>query len=364
MVQHAPAAPPRKRRERRRSEQLGTVVLSGVAAAFFVHLGFLFLFLGLEVWILAAVNVLSVGVYALCSKLMADIKRLPIVLALSGVEVVLHATIASRVVGWESGFHYYILALTPLVFLDARIRGRIKIPIMATLIILYLGISLWTRMVVPLQPLDPLLMNGLHYFNMVLALTMLAMLLNVHSHSIQRTEHHLQTLAETDNLTGLPNRRGLLNLAGELHEQAIQNQSAPAAILIDVDHFKTINDLYGHSFGDSVLKEIATGMGTQVRDQDALARWGGEEFLVLLHEANLDLALTVAERIRRTVAELVFPVDGETFGVTITAGITLWQQGESFEDCIERADEALYHGKTSGRNRSVAYQDKAVHNPA
>ncbi|WP_077529775.1 GGDEF domain-containing protein [Vreelandella utahensis] len=344
---------PRARKEVSRSDRLGSVIRSGITAAFFLHLGFLFLFLGLEVWLLAAVNVLSVGVYGFCQKSMADVKWLQTVLVITGVEVILHAGIASRVLGWESGFHYYVLALTPLVFLDARASSRIKISVMVILITLYIGISLWTRTVVPLHPLAPEILHGLHYFNMILALVILAMILNVHSHSIQRAEHHLQTLAETDNLTGLPNRRGLLNLADRFHPETAQRLTASAAILIDVDHFKRINDRYGHGYGDSVLKAVARSMQGQIRDRDALARWGGEEFLVLLHDADLELALSVAERIREAVAQLTFQAGDRTLSVTITTGIADWQQDEPLEACIERADDALYHGKTSGRNRSV-----------
>ena len=347
-----------------RSERLGGVLRFVVIAAFFVHLGFLLLFIGLEVWLLAALNVLSVGVYALCSTLMTNVRWQQTVLALTGLEVVLHAALASLVVGWGSGFHYYVLAFTPLIFLDARSSDRNRSVVMGTLLTLYIGISLWTRTHPPLHTLAPLLLHSLHYFNMILALVMLAMILNVHSHGIQRAERRLQTLAETDRLTGLPSRRGLLNLIETLYSDADVPGATPAAILIDVDHFKRINDQHGHGFGDSVLATIARSMQTQVRDQDALGRWGGEEFVLLLHDADLPLAFAVAERIRGAVTGLQFHTDNGPFSTTVTTGIALWQNGESFEACLERADKALYHGKESGRNRSVAHHGGTLRYPA
>ncbi len=330
---------------------------SGVMAAFFVHLGFLLLFIALEIWLLAALNVFSVSVYALCSVLLGKSRWQQAVLVITGIEVIAHAAVASLVVSWESGFHYYVLALTPLVFLDARSSERSRMVIMGILIVIYIGISVWAKAQVPLHPLDPPILQGLHYFNMVLALIMLAMVLNVHSHGIQRAEHYLNTLAETDRLTGLPNRRGLLNLVEAIHTDAGSSKTTPAAIIIDVDHFKHINDQYGHSCGDSVLSTIAQRMQSQIRDQDALGRWGGEEFVLVLHEADLPLAFAVAERIRETVTGLAFESDDQPFHVTVTTGIALWTPEESFEACLERADRALYHGKESGRNRSVAHQD-------
>ncbi|XOZ32788.1 GGDEF domain-containing protein [Halomonadaceae bacterium KBTZ08] len=338
------------------SDRLKRVVRSGITAAFFIHLGLLLLFVGLEIWILAAFNVLSVSIYTLCAKLTEQITYFKPVLILAGTEIIVHAALASRVTGWESGFHYYVLGLAPLIFISPKVTKRTKSSVMGTLILVYIAISAWTRTATPWHPLDPALIQGMHYMNLTLALTLLALLLDVYSHSIQRTEHNLQTLAETDKLTGLPNRRGLLRFTERLEAQPDTDQSEAVAFIIDVDHFKSINDRYGHSFGDSVLRTIANTMQMQIREQDTLARWGGEEFLLLLQNADLALAFNVAERIREAISEHVFEVDDQTIQVTITSGIALWEHGESFEMCVDRADEALYHGKRSGRNQSVVYR--------
>lgn len=354
------AQPPRSEHA---SSRLKRVVRSGITGAFFVHLGLLLLFVGLEVWILAAFNVLSVSVYALCAKLTEQLMQLKPVLALAGVEIVLHAALASRVLGWESGFHYYVLALAPLIFINPRVANRTKILVMGTLMAAYLGISLWTRTAVALHHLDPLLVEGLHYVNLSLALTLLALILNVYSQTIQSAERKLQTLAETDKLTGLPNRRGLLRLTEGLEAQPASTHPEAAAIIIDLDYFKSINDRHGHSFGDYVLRTLASIMQMQIREQDTLARWGGEEFLLLLQNADLTLAFNVAERIREAISEHVFEVDDQTIQVTITSGIALWEHGESFEMCVDRADEALYHGKGSGRDQNVVYREEILSQP-
>ncbi|MEQ6885250.1 GGDEF domain-containing protein [Salicola sp. Rm-C-2C1-2] len=340
-----------------RQVRMRSVARTLVIAAFFIHLTFLLLFVGLGVWILALVNVASVGLYAFCARLITHWDRLQTVMSLAGVEIILHAGIASPVLGWESGFHYYVLALAPLIFLDARTQVRAKITIMGVLIVLYLGISVWTHEIDPLRPLDAPVVLALHYVNMILSLVLMAMILDAHSHSIQRAERRLQSLAETDNLTGLPNRHGLLRFAEQFEALPTEQHSEAAAVIIDVDHFKAINDQHGHGFGDTVLRTIASTMQMQTREQDILARWGGEEFLLLLYNADLMLAFNVAERIRDAISQQSFEVQDRTLQVTITTGIALWQHGESFEMCVDRADEALYHGKRSGRNQSVVYRE-------
>lgn len=160
----------------------------------------------------------------------------------------------------------------------------------------------------------------------------------------------LEHASRTDHLTGLANRRYMLS---RLQEEFARFARAgrPFSLLVgDVDHFKRINDTYGHDFGDQVLQTLSQLMKGNLRTQDLVSRWGGEEFLVLLPESDEEGALLVAERLRRHIEQLSFPATPSLHGVTITFGGTTARPGQSLEALIQEADEKLYEGKRAGRN--------------
>jgi diguanylate cyclase len=140
---------------------------------------------------------------------------------------------------------------------------------------------------------------------------------------------------------------------GELaHETA--GMANAALLLIDIDHFKGVNDTYGHLFGDKVLRAVAHVLQANIKGRDLVARMGGEEFAILFVQATASGALAVAEQIRTAVAQgRVRSVAGEdlTGAVTVSAGLAVSLSGDSLENLIERADSALYEAKRSGRNR-------------
>lgn len=162
--------------------------------------------------------------------------------------------------------------------------------------------------------------------------------------------------AKTDTLTGLPNRRALEEFFRKAQVAAMEQDDPLSALLIDIDHFKRFNDEFGHGVGDQVLRLMATVLREGVRDIDLPARYGGEELIVILPNAGLATAATIAERIRRKVAEchITRRSTGEALpGITISLGVAQFQGGESMADLIERCDRALYLAKNTGRNRVV-----------
>jgi diguanylate cyclase len=163
--------------------------------------------------------------------------------------------------------------------------------------------------------------------------------------------------ARTDTLTGLPNRRALEEFFRTAQIAAMEQGDDVSALLIDIDHFKRFNDEFGHGVGDQVLRLMAKVLREAVRDIDLPARYGGEELIVILPNAGLTTAATIAERIRRLVAECHISrrSTGEALpGITISIGVAQFQGGESMADLIERCDRALYQAKKTGRNRVVA----------
>jgi diguanylate cyclase (GGDEF)-like protein len=163
----------------------------------------------------------------------------------------------------------------------------------------------------------------------------------------------LELLATKDFLTGLSNRRDFLEKVQQEEKRSKRTNRLFALIMLDIDHFKNVNDTYGHECGDKVLVSVARGLEKALRAQDILARWGGEEFVCLLPETEVDGAKHAAEKIRTTVETLQHDCIDVPVSVTVTLGICVYDGSYSIEECIRRADDALYEGKKRGRNQVV-----------
>ncbi|MGL1920394.1 MAG: GGDEF domain-containing protein [Hyphomicrobiales bacterium] len=170
----------------------------------------------------------------------------------------------------------------------------------------------------------------------------------------------LREEARTDQLTGIANRKHFdETIAAEV--KASNEDGSDLCVLIgDIDHFKRFNDTFGHQTGDQVLRLVASTLNDNVKGRDVVARYGGEEFAIVLTKANLDASRNIADQIRIAVEgkELVKRSTGENLGsITICFGAAIFRQGESVEDFISRADEALYLAKESGRNQVKTEND-------
>ncbi|MGP9768054.1 diguanylate cyclase [Halomonas sp. AOP13-D3-9] len=165
----------------------------------------------------------------------------------------------------------------------------------------------------------------------------------------QQLEHN----ALTDALTGLPNRRSMQTHLQAEWSRAKRDEQCFAVLMADLDRFKAVNDQYGHEVGDEVLTILATRFITSLRGSDRVARWGGEEFLLLIPSATVESAMAVAEKVRRAVAEPTFATSAGNLAVTLSLGVALHRQTESIDEVISRADKALYRAKLEGRNRAV-----------
>ncbi len=161
----------------------------------------------------------------------------------------------------------------------------------------------------------------------------------------------IQELATHDELTGLVNRRHMRALMEQEHRRCARSGQSFCLAVIDVDHFKAVNDSYGHAAGDEVLRVMAQELKTAMRLSDMLARWGGEEFVLLLSDTRAPLARGGLERMRERVARLRIVVPEGTVAVTLSAGLAEHHAGETVAQTLARADRALYEAKQQGRDR-------------
>ncbi|HET9956344.1 MAG TPA: diguanylate cyclase [Polyangiaceae bacterium] len=177
--------------------------------------------------------------------------------------------------------------------------------------------------------------------------------------------HHVEALAITDPLTGLFNRRRFADVLKREYAVTRRYQNTLSCLLLDLDHFKRINDHYGHDAGDRVLKELAQKVAENLREVDVPARYGGEEFAVLLPHTRKEDARIVAERLRRAIESIQLTFDGKPERVTVSIGVagnTDVASGKA-EDLVKAADVALYEAKRLGRNRVVVYDAGSAEPP-
>lgn len=161
----------------------------------------------------------------------------------------------------------------------------------------------------------------------------------------------------TDALTALANRKGFDQALANCLADGAAEQPGPSLLLVDIDHFKRVNDSFGHLFGDKVIRTVAQILKTSVKGRDVTARYGGEEFAILLPDTPLAGAAALAEQVRQTVAKSrIRRLDTHEVleSVTVSLGVASYRRGESCDDFVGRADAALYAAKRQGRNRVVA----------
>jgi two-component system cell cycle response regulator len=177
---------------------------------------------------------------------------------------------------------------------------------------------------------------------------------------VKALQDRISEMAITDGLTGLYNRRHLDERLDEMFEHSVRLHEPLSVVMFDIDHFKKVNDTYGHQVGDVVLTQFAQLLKHVARDIDRIGRYGGEEFMVLLPGTVLDAGVTFAKRVRQEVEAHQFEYDGGLLNCTISAGVAAYPQPRihTRQHLVKAADDALYVAKTTGRNRVVRLGDE------
>lgn len=164
----------------------------------------------------------------------------------------------------------------------------------------------------------------------------------------------IREMAIRDVLTGLYNRRHILELLDHEKNRSLRGGGIFCLAMLDIDHFKDVNDTYGHKTGDEVLKAVATTIKTTMRNTEYCARYGGEEFLIVLTQTGINGAIIGTERVRANIEKIPFPDIGSDFKITVSIGLSEYKMREDIDNVIARADKALYLAKNGGRNRVEA----------
>lgn len=165
---------------------------------------------------------------------------------------------------------------------------------------------------------------------------------------LEQSNRELKRLATTDTLTKLYNRNKLDETLILESSRVNRFNHSFGVVILDIDYFKNVNDIYGHQVGDSVLRDFANILKTHSRKTDIVGRWGGEEFLIICSETNFDGLLTLAQKLQENIKNHPFGLDEH---ITASFGVSMYQKGERIEEVIKRADDALYNAKKKGRNR-------------
>jgi diguanylate cyclase (GGDEF)-like protein len=298
--------------------------------------------------LLAWINLVSVAIYTLAYFLVTR-RRLHLAVMLIWLEVFPHAVIGTLMLGWESGFHYLPLMFIPSVVMTNS-RRQAQVFIVGMLVFLF-TLDAVARHLGALAPISNASLIAIKWLNITLFIAMFSALASYYRQKIGKVEKRLQTLATQDPLTGLHNRRHFQPVAEREMARTLRSGGNSCLIIMDIDFFKPINDNYGHEAGDLVLVAVSRLLRKNLRDADTLARWGGEEFVVLMPDAQGSEAMTMAERIRRAVEACPVSYQGCAIHFTMSFGVTQFKPGDTLNTVIARADQALYQSKAEGRNR-------------
>lgn len=361
-----PAAAPDARRGRLRGRRRGILLLA--AASFAIDTALLALF-----WLAGSLPAAAVAAYgaasvAICSLLFGlaaagfgDRGRDPYLtlpsLALSSALIVATAVALPQV-----GLLLLMLLFIVLAFGALRLSWRSAAAVVALLAaaVIAVVVVVGPGLDLPLATTAERVLSGLWIALVMVRCTVLGLYgarirhrLNQRNRSLQTTNAAVQRLATCDDLTGLPNRRSILQSV----QRAMPGRGEPGAglavALFDLDHFKAINDTHGHPVGDEVLRQFGAVVEREMRGDDRLGRFGGEEFLLLLRGVRSGAdAVQVAERMRAAVADHTWQALAPGLAVTASVGVALARPGDTPEALIARADLALYEAKREGRDRT------------
>lgn len=334
-----------------------SVYSQAIYLALFAHVIIAATFGILRIYPLFFYNLFSIFFY-LVAKLTLSPRHYRLTVSAVHAEIVFFAALTTVYVGWAPGYAFYLIALCSLVYICPY--KNIYVPYFFSVgeLFVFLGLKLYTNTHAPVAAIaSGTALNYIYLFNATACFGVIiyaALISNISSiftkKELMEQNQNLQALLHHDDLTQLYTRNYLL----EKFNRAKESSHSTALIMIDVDNFKHVNDTYGHSCGDYVLFTISTIMQTVCPPQTDIGRWGGEEFVLLIHNMQKKEVLEQVQNLRKAVEAYHFHYSGTEFRITATFGVSFTEETGDFTSLVNLADERMYRGKQSGKNTVVA----------
>ena len=330
-----------------------------------IHFSFIFLFFITGVEELVVFNFVSSLVYIFALYL-NNIQKYNIAFALLSLEVIAHAYLCSQYIG-DAGFTEALLFL-PMLFFIHPVHTRAKFGYFAGIVCVYMALLYNDQFHDPQYILDIFLLRFFNIGTALLVLLISSYIAHVIYRAILGKEEQLfeenkklenqykivEKLSITDGLTNLYNRHKIEDILIHEIKRCDRTGEVFSLIVIDIDHFKQVNDNYGHFVGDEVLRSFASILQESIRETDVVGRWGGEEFIILCIDTDIEGTKELAEKIRETVDSHKFDyVDHKT----ASFGIAAFEPGMTTDSLFVKADKALYQAKETGRNKVVVAEE-------
>ena len=258
----------------------------------------------------------------------------------------------AHIMATHIAFNYLTLATLLMIAIAGLSIGKVKDAryFLVAVLCSMLGLLVTTLSVRGNLPYNYFTFNSA-VFGVVLEAIILAIIVSIRLKAIDKERITAQYLSAYDPLTNIFNRRSFFNVSQKIIKNATKNKTPLCFVMMDIDHFKNINDIHGHYVGDQALTHIAHLLKQNIRETDILARWGGEEMAILLPKTNLVQALACTEHLRATIEDNPLIVDGEEVVITASFGVAVAHHNEPLDELFKRADEQLYKAKNQGRNR-------------
>ena len=331
-----------------------------------IHFVYFVIFFAMHVYALSALDFVFFAVYVILSRIIPTSSKYNIFFIFIGLEIIINSSLVTLFIGWSYCFMYYLVGLIPIAFMVAfsikSFEKQLNLPILitASVILACIIVRIITLNFNPLYSgFEPVFKYICSIINICLGCgctfvfsTMFFEEVIYMQTNLEQEQQSLEDKAKYDPLTKLLNRRSFEERLNTVHKNAVINNTPYSLIMTDIDNFKHFNDTYGHDCGDYVLKTIAKIMSSQVRGNDYVCRWGGEEFLILVSD-DMATARDVAERIRKNIDNYDFYYEGQSLHVSITLGVSSYYEGVKSKILIEIADKRLYKGKENGKNQVV-----------
>ncbi|MBR1765013.1 MAG: GGDEF domain-containing protein [Ruminococcus sp.] len=283
-------------------------------------------------------------------------------------EIVLHAALATLFVGWESGFMMFVVCVTPFPFFLPFKNDTTAFLISGLCGAAFVALKLYTNSgdrVIYADEISQAGINAMYTFNTVLSFLMIIIFSTIYKIKKRLDEvelinknESLSMLAKIDPLSQLFNRRAMIDFLKTIEKSALAKHETYVIVMGDLDGFKRVNDTYGHSCGDEVIKAVSRIMMQSVPTEGYVCRWGGEELLFAIPNSSEEDGERVAESIRAQLAAQRFSSEGRSYYVTITFGVCQCDGSQSYERGLSVADRRLYYGKEHGKNRVITSRNE------